>query len=99
GFQISVYAQGLHTPRFMTIGPNGVLLLANRGNGSVVALLPGASPAQAGQTRTLLSGLHDPTSLVMDGGYLYIGEGNAVARVQLGNDLNPGPITRIITGL
>lgn len=99
GFQISVYAQGLHTPRFMTIGPNGVLLVANRSSGSVVALLPGASPAQAGQTRTLLSGLHDPTSLVMDGGYLYIGEGNAVARVQLGNDLNPGPITRIITGL
>ena len=41
GFQISVYARGLNTPRFMTIGPNGALLVANRGSNSVVAFLPG----------------------------------------------------------
>lgn len=99
GFQISVYARGLNTPRFMTIGPNGALLVANRNSSTVVALLPGTSPTRAGQALTLVSGLHDPTSLDMDGGYLYIGEGNGIARVRLGNDLHPGPIERIITNL
>jgi glucose/arabinose dehydrogenase len=99
GFQISVYARGLNTPRFMTIGPNGVLLVANRGSNSVVALIPGASPTRAAQSLTLVNGLHDPTSLDMRGGYLYIGEGNSIARVQLGSDLHAGPVERIITGL
>ncbi len=99
GFQISVYARGLNTPRFMTIGPNGVLLVANRGSNAVVALIPGSSPTQAAKSQTLVSGLHDPTSLDMHGGYLYIGEGSSIARVQLGNDLHAGPVERIITGL
>lgn len=99
GFQISVYARGLSTPRFMTIGPDGVLLVANRGRNSVVALIPGASPTQAAKSLTLVSDLHDPTSLDMHEGYLYIGEGNSIARVQLGNDLHAGPVERVITGL
>jgi glucose/arabinose dehydrogenase len=99
GFQISVYARGLNTPRFITIGPNGVLLVANRGSNSVVALIPGASPIQAAKSLTLVSNLHDPTSLHMHGGYLYIGERTSIARVQLGNDLHAGPVERIITGL
>ena len=99
GFQISVYAQDLNTPRFMTIGPNGVLLVANRGSNSVVALIPGVSPIQVAQSLMLVNGLHDPTSLDMYGGYLYIGEGGSIARVQLGNDLHPGSVERIITDL
>ncbi len=99
GFQISVYARGLNTPRFMTMGPNGVLLVANRGSNAVVALIPGSSPTQAAKSLTLVSDLHDPTSLDMHGGYLYIGEGSSIARVQLGNDLKAGPVERMITGL
>ena len=99
GFQISVYARGLKIPRFMTMGPNGVLLVANRGSNSVVALIPGSSPTHAAKSLTLVSGLHDPTSLDMHGGYLYIGEGSSIARVQLGNDLKAGPVERMITGL
>ena len=99
GFQISVYARGLNTPRFMTIGPNGALLVANRGSNSVVAFLPGASPLRAAKSLTLVGGLHDPTSLDMHGGYLYIGEGSSIARVQLGHDLQAGPVARIITDL
>ncbi len=99
GFQISVYARGLNTPRFMAIGPNGVLLVANRGSNSVGALIPGASPTRAAKSLTLVSNLHDPTSLDMHGGYLYIGERTSIARVQLGNDLHAGPVERMITGL
>lgn len=99
GFQISVYARGLKSPRFMTIGPNGVLLVANRAANSIVALPPGSSPTQAGTARVIASNLNDPTSLVMHDGYLYVGEGSSIARMALGNDLKAGPIQRIITDL
>ncbi|HET8845405.1 MAG TPA: PQQ-dependent sugar dehydrogenase [Ktedonobacteraceae bacterium] len=99
GFQISVYASGLNTPRFMTIGPNGVLLVANRANNSVVALTPGSSPLQAAKSTTLISNLHDPSSLDMHDGYLYIGEQISIARVKLGDDLKTGPVERNITDL
>jgi glucose/arabinose dehydrogenase len=99
GFQISVYARGLKSPRFMTIGPNGVLLVANRAANSIIALPPGSSPTLAGTARVIASNLNDPTSLVMHNGYLYIGEGSSIARMALGNDLKAGPIQRIITDL
>ena len=99
GFQISTYAQGLNTPRFMTIGPKGVLLVANRGDNSIVAIPPGSSPTQGGNPITIVSNLDSPSSLVMHDGYLYVGEGSSIARMALGDDLKAGPITRIITGL
>ncbi|HZT98921.1 MAG TPA: PQQ-dependent sugar dehydrogenase [Ktedonobacteraceae bacterium] len=99
GFQISIYASGLHTPRFMTIGPNDMLLVADRASNSIIALPPGTSPDHAGNPIVIASNLHDPTSLVMHNGYLYVGEGSSIARMALGNDLKAGPITRIITDL
>ncbi len=96
GFHISVYAKGLNAPRFMTIGPDGTILVANRGGNSVLALPPGASPEHAGNPITIVSNLNDPTSLVMHDGYLYIGEGASIARMALSNTLKPGPIERII---
>src|SRR6266487_61413 len=96
GFQISVYAKGLTQPRFMTIGPHNVLLVANRGKGSIVALTPGSSKAQAAQEKVVVSGLNDPTSVVLHDGYLYIGEADAIARVQLSNSLQAGPIKHIL---
>lgn len=99
GFQISTYAKGLNTPRFMTIGPGDTLLVANRGGSSVVTYPKGATAAQAGNPIVVASDLHDPTSLEMHDGYLYIGEGSSIARMKLGSDLKAGPIERIITDL
>src|SRR5260370_8587989 len=44
GFQISVYASGFHRPRFMTIGPNGELFLADTSSNSIVPLPPATPP-------------------------------------------------------
>ena|SRR5437762_5282776 len=99
GFQISVYAQGLKSPRFMTIGPKGTLLVTNRLDNSIVAYPAGGSLEKADTPTTIVNGLNDPTSLVMHGGYLYIGERQSVARVALGDDLKAGPTQRIIDNL
>jgi glucose/arabinose dehydrogenase len=97
GFHISVYAKGLSQPRFMTIGPRNVLLVANRDAGSIVALTPGSSNARAAHEKVIVSGLNSPTSVVLHAGYLYIGEANAIARVQLNDNLQAGPVKRILS--
>src|SRR5207245_10606376 len=99
GFHISVYPFGLHTPRFMTIGPNGVLLVADPGSNSIIALPPGNFPAHAGTPIVIASNLNSPTSLVMHDGYLYVSEASSIARMALGNELKVGLIPRIITDL
>ncbi len=99
GFQISIYARNLHTPRFITIGPNGVLLVADSGSGSIMALPPGNSPLHAATPIVIARNLNSPTSLVMHDGYLYVAEGSSIARMALGNDLQAGPVQRIITDL
>jgi glucose/arabinose dehydrogenase len=99
GFQISAYASGLNTPRFITIGPKGVLLVAERGSGSIIAFPAGTTPDKAGKPLVIASKLNSPSSLVMHDGYLYVGEGASIARMALGDDLKAGPITRIITDL
>lgn len=99
GFQISAYAQGLNAPRFMTIGPKGVLLVANRLDNSIVAYPSSTSPLQAGDPIVIAQNLHDPTSLVMHDGYLYVGEASSITRMALGDDLKAGPIEHIITDI
>jgi glucose/arabinose dehydrogenase len=99
GFHISVYASGLRVPRFMTIGPKGALLVANRAEGTIVAYPAGSTEEKAGNSIIVVSNLQDPTSLVMYEGNLYVGEASSIARMSLGNDLKAGAITRIITDL
>jgi glucose/arabinose dehydrogenase len=99
GFQMSVYAQGLKSPRFMTIGPKDALLVANRADNSIVGYPSGTSSEVAGAPIVIAQNLSDPTSLVMHDGYLYVGETSSVARMALSDDLKAGPIERIITDL
>jgi len=99
GFQISVYAQGLKAPRFMTIGPKGALLVTNREDNSIVAYPSGASAKEGGTPIVIAKDLNDPTSLVVHDGYLYVGERSSIARMTLSDDLKAGPIERIIKDL
>ncbi|MBA2286840.1 MAG: PQQ-dependent sugar dehydrogenase [Ktedonobacteraceae bacterium] len=99
GFKVSVYATGLKIPRFITLGPQGVLLVAERGANRVVAIPPGDSALHGGQPIVIADHLDSPTSVIMHDGYLYVGEGAAVSRIALGDDLKAGPVQRIITGL
>lgn len=100
GFQMSVYASNMHGPRFMIIGPDGSLLIANRQSGSIVALPQGKSPLKAaGQSRVLVSGLNDPTSLAYSNGYLYIAEQTSIDRLTLSKTLQVGSLQRIVPNL
>lgn len=87
GFSATVYASGLHAPRFFTFGPDGTLYVADRRSGRIVALLDPGHTGKATRAVTVASGLNDPTSVVYDAGSLLVGEQSQITRVTLGTDL------------
>jgi glucose/arabinose dehydrogenase len=83
GFSVTVFAQGLSAPRFITFSPDGTLFVAERGTGSIVALPDPTYSGKAARRVVVVSGLNDPTSLVFYQGALYVGEASRVTRFTL----------------
>lgn len=83
GFSMSVYATGLHAPRFMTVGPDGAIYVAESGAGDVVRLGPPETAGQPAPATVVVRGLDNPTSLAFAAdGALYIGEESRVTLVR-----------------
>ena len=76
GFEVSVYATVSGGPRHMAFGPNGVLYVAARNNGSVVAV-----PSK-GRVVTAVRGLSGPHSLVFRESDLYVSVNDGVMRLR-----------------
>ncbi|HSM56319.1 MAG TPA: PQQ-dependent sugar dehydrogenase [Candidatus Sulfomarinibacteraceae bacterium] len=64
GFRANVFAEGLNGPRFMALGPDGVLHVADRGNGRIVALPDADGDGVADEMRVVADDLTAPHSLV-----------------------------------
>ena len=64
GFTVQIFAEGLNGPRFMAVGPDGVLYVADRGNGRIVALPDANEDGQADEIHVFAEGLNAPHSLV-----------------------------------
>ena len=74
GFEVEVFAQVDGGPRLMAFGPDGVLYVAVRDAGTVVAI-----PA-ANQVTAVLTGLNGPHSLTFRGNDLYVAVNDGVLR-------------------
>lgn len=100
GFSISTYAGGLGDARFMRFTAGGDLLVSAPRQGKVF-LIPRLPNGGGGEVRTLLSDLNRPHGLDLHQGWLYIGEGDAIARVRF--DEKTGQVSgqpeRIVRGL
>jgi glucose/arabinose dehydrogenase len=97
GFSASVYASGLHTPRFMAFGPDGTLFVADEGSGTVRALPDPRHTGKATGNVVVADNLDNPSSLAFDGNTLYIGETTKIRRLTLGPDLR-ATSNRVIVG-
>lgn len=84
GFHASVFASGLDGPRFIAFAPDGVLYVAERTTGSIVAFPDPAHTGKSTQRVVVASGLTDPTSLVFAGDMLYVGERTRITRFTWG---------------
>jgi glucose/arabinose dehydrogenase len=80
GFAVREFAGGLDTPRLMTVGPDGALLVADREAGRVVRLPDGNSDGRADRVETLVDGLRGPHNMEWHERCLYIAENHQVSR-------------------
>jgi glucose/arabinose dehydrogenase len=78
GLQVTLFATGLSSARFLALGPHGVLFVGGTG-GTVSAVVPGTSGHQAARVVTLLRGLDVPHGVVYHNGLLYVGEQHQVS--------------------
>ena len=78
GFEISVFVDGLDSPRMMTLGPDGHIYVAERGAGRILRL---PDSDQDGQVQVAAEGLNAPSSLAFyQDGSLYVGETNQILK-------------------
>lgn len=85
GFGSSLFAEGLDAPRFMTVGPDGTLFVAERGRSRVVALPDRDGDGRADEIVEVAGALDRPSSLDFRPGTneLYVGETSRVTRLTL----------------
>ena len=81
GFAVSVFAEGLNGPRFIAFGPDGVLYVADRGAGRIVALPDLDGDGVSDEVQVFAEGLNSPHSLVYHEGSWYIGVPTGVVRL------------------
>jgi glucose/arabinose dehydrogenase len=81
GFHAEVFASGLQGPRFMHFGPDGVLYVAERGAGRIVALADRDGDGFSDQRRIFAEDLNRPHSLVYHDGAWYVGIPSGVVRI------------------
>jgi len=102
GFKVQLYAQDLPSARFMRFTAAGDLLVTLRHENAVVLLERDHNgDGKADGSRVLLDKLSGPDGIDIRDGWLYVGESEAVGRVQIDEQAGKllGPYQRIVTGL
>ena len=100
GYEASVFAEGLATPRFMALAPDGSLIVAERGADRVVALRDHDADGVADETIEVGKGFEGAHSVAFeaDGSLLVAGE-TTLFRLQLGPDLRERSRSVVLDGL
>jgi glucose/arabinose dehydrogenase len=101
GFEVGLYA-AVPKARFLRPTPAGDLLVSVPREGRIVRLVRDADgDGRPDGQETLLAGLDNPHGIDLHDGWLYVGEGSAVARVRF--DVASGRVSgepeRIVSGL
>lgn len=81
GFAVQIFADGLRGPRFMAVGPDGVLYVADRGNDRIVALPDTNGDGQADEIRVLADGLNNPHNMIYHEEAWYVAVTEGVVRL------------------
>jgi glucose/arabinose dehydrogenase len=80
GFHAEIYASGMKKPRMMAAAPNGDIFVADESAGSVSVMLDRNGDGKLDSQLVYATGLNIPSSLAFHGGYLYVGDTDAVLR-------------------
>jgi glucose/arabinose dehydrogenase len=99
GFRLDIFAEGLMGPRFMALGPQGILYVAERGARRVIALPDRNSDGRADEVVVVADSLVAPSSLAFHEGALYVGETTQITRLVLDESLRAVERKVVISGL
>jgi glucose/arabinose dehydrogenase len=80
GFQATLWASALGSPRWMTVAPNGDVFVADQGAGRVIVLADTNGGGVANVRSTFASNLHEPFGIAFNGQSVYIGDTDAILR-------------------
>jgi glucose/arabinose dehydrogenase len=80
GFRVNVYASSFHTPRWLTVAPNGDIFLAETGAGTIDVLRDPQNTGGAQEREVFASGLTRPFGIGFHDDYVYVGEMKRVVR-------------------
>jgi glucose/arabinose dehydrogenase len=98
-FNISVFAAGLGSPRWIVTGPDGRLWVTERGAGRVLVYDAQGSAATPPQPRVFAKGLNQPHGIAFYGGFVYVAETTRVLRIRNNDGQAAGDPEVIISGL
>jgi len=100
GYEVSVFSQGLASPRFMDVSADGVLFVAERGADRVIALPDRDADGRADETIEVGRGYESAHSVAFepDGRLLVAGE-TTLFRLRLGADLREAERSVVLDGL
>jgi glucose/arabinose dehydrogenase len=98
GFEIRIFAEGLEgTPRFMTISPEGDLLVTLYRGGKVIRLPDRNLDGIADAVEVVAVGLNSPHGLEFHDGWLYVAEINKITRLRDGDNDGSMEISELVT--
>lgn len=80
GFKAEVFAEGFTNPRWLTVAPNGDVLVVESGPGRVTLLRDTKGVGKADIRETFTEGLRQPFGISFFKDYLYIGNTDSVIR-------------------
>jgi len=102
GFTVGFFAVGVPNARFLRFTPDGDLLVSQPRKGQILLLEKDADgDGMAEGRRVLLEGLNRAQGLDFHNGWLYIAEGDAIARIRYDSATRSvtGALERIVTGI
>lgn len=83
GFGITVFAEGLDSPKMMTVGPDGMVYVAESNTGRILRLPDRDQDGIADEIEIAAEGLLNPSSLAFyNDGSMYVAETTRVIRLQ-----------------
>jgi glucose/arabinose dehydrogenase len=96
GFAVSLFADNLSNPRWMAVAPNGDVFLTEPDANRITLLRDTKGTGHADVRLIYAAGFDKPHGLALHGGYLYVGDVNAVWRIAYKDgDTKAGPRERV----
>jgi glucose/arabinose dehydrogenase len=98
GFNIELYASGVHNARAMALGPKGTLFVGSRSAGNVYGVVDVDNDKKGDEVLLIATNLRAPSGVAVSENSLYVSAVNKILRFDnIENQLNEPPLPVLVT--